>query len=340
MSIGYGGPPPPVPPPYGFNGTQGPPPGLQNYGGMQYGYSNCQGQKKALLIGINYFGTRYQLNGCINDARTMFTFLTREWGYSPDDIVMLTDDQPNYLSIPTRENIIRAMQWLVKDARPNDSLVFHYSGHGGQTRNWDGTESSGYDDTIMPVDFKITGEIVDDIMHDIMVRRLPPGCRLTALFDSCHSGTALDLPFVYSTRGIVKEPDPIKDSGSSLLQAGKLFLLGDINGGSNGINSAFNHLSGNGRSNRQYQIALKFSPADVISISGCKDGQTSADSSLGGVAGGAMSKAFIEVMSQYPNQLYLSLLNNMRIILFNKGYPQKPQMSCSHPLDMNLRFVI
>lgn len=34
------------------------------------------------------------------------------------------------------------------------------------------------------------------MMNDIMVRPLAPGSRLTAIFDSCHSGTALDLPYV------------------------------------------------------------------------------------------------------------------------------------------------
>lgn len=39
-----------------------------------------------------------------------------------------------------------AMQWLVKDAQPNDSLFFHYSGHGGQTKDLDGDEADGYDE--------------------------------------------------------------------------------------------------------------------------------------------------------------------------------------------------
>lgn len=43
-------------------------------------------------------------------------------------------------------------------------------------------------ETIIPLDYKQTGEIVDDELHDIMVRPLPAGCRLTAIFDSCHSG--------------------------------------------------------------------------------------------------------------------------------------------------------
>lgn len=76
------------------------------------------------------------------------------------------------------------------------------------------------DDVIYPVDYQNAGHIVDDEMHDIMcvcslwtacldfvlttvfarVKPLLPGVRLTAIFDSCHSGTALDLPYVYSTQ--------------------------------------------------------------------------------------------------------------------------------------------
>lgn len=44
------------------------------------------------------------------------------------------------------------------------------------------------------------------------------GARLTAIFDSDHSGTALDLPYVYSTRGIVKEPDIIKAVFDSIVE--------------------------------------------------------------------------------------------------------------------------
>lgn len=36
------------------------------------------------------------------------------------------------------------------------------------------------------------------VMHDIMVKPLPAGCRLTAIFDSCHSGSSLDLPYIVS----------------------------------------------------------------------------------------------------------------------------------------------
>lgn len=55
------------------------------------------------------------------------------------------------------------MQWLVRDARPGDSLFFHYSGHGGQAADLDGDEDDGFDETILPLDFKTAGEIIDDV---------------------------------------------------------------------------------------------------------------------------------------------------------------------------------
>ena len=110
-----------------------PPQNMQHFGhgapqGYAFQYSNCSGRRKALLIGINYFGQRGQLRGCINDVKNMSAFLNENFGYHRDDMVILTDDQQNPMSQPTKQNILRAMHWLVKDARPNDSLFFHYSG--------------------------------------------------------------------------------------------------------------------------------------------------------------------------------------------------------------------
>ena len=76
-------------------------------------------------------------------------------------MVTLTDDQPHPLSQPTKANMIRAMQWLVNDARPNDSLFFHYSGHGGQSVNWHSDQDDVYNETICPVDFVQAGSIAN-----------------------------------------------------------------------------------------------------------------------------------------------------------------------------------
>jgi len=40
-------------------------------------------RRKALIIGINYFGSKHQLNGCINDAMNIRNFLIQDRGFSP-----------------------------------------------------------------------------------------------------------------------------------------------------------------------------------------------------------------------------------------------------------------
>ncbi|KAJ5347440.1 uncharacterized protein N7506_000693 [Penicillium brevicompactum] len=196
--------------------------------GYSFQYSRCTGKRKALMIGINYFGQKGQLRGCINDVKNMSTYLNQNFGYAREDMVLLTDDQQNPMSQPTKVNILRAMHWLVKDAQPNDSLFFHYSGHGGQTPDLDGDEDDGYDEVIYPVDFRAAGHIVDDEMHRIMVQSLRPGVRLTAIFDSCHSGSALDLPYIYSTSGVLKEPNLAKEAGQGLLGVVSAYARGDM----------------------------------------------------------------------------------------------------------------
>lgn len=110
-----------------------PPQGAQHFGqgapaNYHFRYSTCTGRRRALLIGINYFGQPNQLHGCINDVTNMSIFLHEKFGYRRGDMVILTDDQQNPMSIPTKANILRAMQWLVRDAMPDDSLFIHFSG--------------------------------------------------------------------------------------------------------------------------------------------------------------------------------------------------------------------
>jgi len=87
--------------------------------------------------------------------------------------VLLTDDQQNPMSIPTKANIFRAMTWLVRDARPNDSLFFHYSGHGGQTPDLDGDEDDGYDEGTLPLSLP-TNELTNPSPTSNLSPRLPP----------------------------------------------------------------------------------------------------------------------------------------------------------------------
>ncbi|KAK0240985.1 peptidase C14 [Armillaria nabsnona] len=196
------------------------------------GYPEQTGRRKALCIGINYVSRQgcrrvhEQLSGCINDALRIKNFLSNHWRSSVQgaiEIKVLKDDKNKADQIPTRSNIIKAMRWLVKDAAPGDSLVFHYSGHGGQILDTNGDEEDGYDEVIYPVD---GDHILDDDMHDLMVKPLPPGCRLTALFDCCNSGSALDLPYVWhESKGLTLDGSVTKKwSGRKSTSAGVISL--------------------------------------------------------------------------------------------------------------------
>ncbi|XP_006459402.1 hypothetical protein AGABI2DRAFT_149555 [Agaricus bisporus var. bisporus H97] len=358
-------PPPPPPQPYQPSGgyappgarqfQPGPPPrpptNVQNYGPQIQGpdhrtaqpyfqYSQCTGKRKALCIGINYYRQAGELRGCINDARNIQRFLCEFFHYKPEDIVMLTDDAQNPRQKPTKQNIIQAMQWLAKDARPNDSLFFHYSGHGGQTKDHDGDEADGNDEAKIEIqlDHQQNGHIVDDLMHDIMVKPLPAGCRLTTIFDSCHSGSALDLPYIYSTEGKIKEPNLAAEAGQGLLSVFSSYAKGDMGGVFKSAMGIVKVASGNNAKADKHAKATRSSPADVISWSGCKDSQTSADTSEAGEATGAMSFAFMSVLRAKRDQSYQELLVNIRDILKRK-YSQKPQLSSSHPMDTSIMFI-
>ncbi|KAK1924591.1 peptidase C14, caspase domain-containing protein [Papiliotrema laurentii] len=323
-------------PPWGNQSNRpAPPPGP---GQPYFEYSSRSGKKKALLIGINYFGTKAQLAGCINDVHNIQRFIQERYGYQPQDMVVLTDDSNDPKSLPTKANIEKAMGWLVDGAQKDDALFFHYSGHGTTAEDTNGDEADGTDEASCPVDYEEAGLIVDDESdHEYLVRPLPAGCRLTAIFDSCHSGTVMDLPYVYSTEGKIKEPNLLEGAQDDIMAAGLSAIRGDSGGFFKGMmnvaKGAFDvkKADAKGRKNNT-------SPADVIQWAGCKDSQTSADTEEEGKATGAMSYAFIAALTKYPQQSYQQLLVSIREEMRGK-YTQKPQLSACHPIDTDLMFV-
>ena len=79
--------------------------------------------KKALLIGINYLGTKHPLPGCVNDVRTIDDILFQHFDFTSK--VLLNN-------LATANNIIESIKWLV-DA---DVSYFHFSGHGSNSSIW------------------------------------------------------------------------------------------------------------------------------------------------------------------------------------------------------------
>ena len=264
------------------------------------------GRKKAVLIGINYKGESNQLKGCIMDTKCksnppgqdpllifwltrffsdMYHLLVSKFSYNPSDIVMLNEKSGHRDFMPTRDNILSASNWLLSGTRPGDSLVFFFSGHGGQQRDRTGREADGKSETIIPLDHRQVGSILDSELYTYLVQPLPQGSRLHMICDSCHSGTILDLNYVHTPPKHVNGPradrwEPI----NNLPTAGPVYGIW----------------------------------GDVFLISGCMDNQTSVTTSKmshGRATTGAMLYSFVQAIETGRGRTYGELLFEMRRII-------------------------
>ena len=88
------------------------------------------GRRRALLIGINeYVMDGPRLNGCVNDVSRLMRPLLLRWGFAPEDIVLLTDQQA------TRERVLTELDELAARSRPEDAVLVHFSGHAVPSSN-------------------------------------------------------------------------------------------------------------------------------------------------------------------------------------------------------------
>jgi len=190
-----------------------------------------ESKKKALLIGINYTGQPIQLYGCINDVMSMKDTLTSNYNYNDSNILVLTD---NTTIKPTRSNIISAFRWLVTDlpasgfrtdgkyptTQQAPMMYFHYAGHGILVPDDNGDEASGYDSSIVPVDYTTVGVIRDDVIRYELANMVIT--TLVGVLDCCYCGTGFDLRWNYGIDGSVTEDQhyPPTDGNVIVISAG------------------------------------------------------------------------------------------------------------------------
>ncbi|KAK7246747.1 hypothetical protein RIF29_41617 [Crotalaria pallida] len=285
---------------------------------------SAYGNKRAVIFGISYGKHVKSLKGSLNDAHCVKYFLTDKLGFSRNSIHMLTDDpeEKNPLRIPTKHNMRAAMRWLVEGCQPGDSLVFYFSGHGSREVDRNMDELDGVDEAICPVDYEHEGKIIDDEINATIVRPLPRGAKLHAIFDTCFSGTILDLPFMcrMNRRGYYGWEDHRN-------------LIGGYKGTRGGI---------------------------AVCISACDDDGSAADTSAfsGMESSGALTYSFIQAMQDEPKLTYGRLLHAMRSKIretkegifgqnnqelhmnTRQQHVNEPQLSCSEKFDIYSKSIV
>lgn len=152
--------------------------------------------KRALLIGSNYTGSRYALNGCINDVENMRSRLLTK-GFDTANITVLIDT----VNDVSKNSILGAIRTFVSSLKSGDLGIFHFSGHGGQIPDANKDEVDGQDECIYSFTKPSRLEpISDDVLRAELVDKLADGVILRCVLDCCHSGTGMDLPYFYYPR--------------------------------------------------------------------------------------------------------------------------------------------
>lgn len=206
--------------------------------------SGPKSRSRALLIGLNYKHVLEErvLTGCINDVRNMADFLEREVGMNKKDITVVTDEFPEDVGRATYEELIFTLMKLAAASwhEDLDFVVIHFSGHGRQTPDLEGDEEDGLDEGIVPVDYKVTGVLRDDRLLSL-IKVFNPKTRVLCVFDCCHSGTILDLPFVWGGDGVKRKcgDDLVPAHVICLSAARDQDIAGEIHGGGNKERGAF-----------------------------------------------------------------------------------------------------
>lgn len=261
-------------------------------------------KQRALVIGIDYEATPdARLRGCQNDALRARDYLVDARGYPKEAVKVCLDRDSSCAEGTTKAGIIEGILRLATASNREEDLeevYLHFSGHGTQPRGGGGSdEDDGLDEALVPSDFRVNGVLRDDKLNSLL-QEFHPRTRVLCVFDCCHSGTMLDLPWKYRC--------PKVYTGSASVER-------------------LRHGSG------------AETPARVLCLSGCRDDQVSMDAynvSGRGRYSGAMTSHLTRVLGTRPDgrvplrDLFADLHRSLR----DDGFDQRPVLTSSVDLDL------
>ena len=281
-------------------------------------------------MGLNYTGSTNALGGCINDAHNLRNLLVSDFSYSGDSITIMTDERRGFL-YPSKQNILNQLEVLVTKVISDKitEVWISYSGHGSYTIDRNGDEEDNKDENICPLDFSQSGFITDDVIASYLAR-IPKTCRVVCIFDCCHSGTVCDLTYKYAYDKTAGKRKRVRKRVSRRVRRGRRYITRWVWRWVWENETETWKWSG-GEVNKNSKITCP-----IISISGCRDPQTSADvfNSEKNRWGGALTNAFINAVNGTDKSLSCKdLCQQLNKHMETNKLSQQPVLCTSYGLN-------
>lgn len=278
--------------------------------------------RKAFLVGINNYKDS-KLNGCVNDVLLIYRTLSEKFDFNKADIDIITDEQA------TKKNILNGLKKLTTNLKPNDTIVFHYSGHGSQvvSNDWTATkEADGRDEILCSIDLDWKSPIRDNDLNNIFANLKN---NAIVLLDCCHSGTGLrnSNKLTKSNISDVKSrflAPPIEN----ILSNPKISL--DEN-----LKYVFPEPLQDDLQTQLKKIVVSTNlQGNTILLTGCGENQTSADAYIGNRYHGAFTYSLCQILSKVNYSItYKSLVTEINKLLKKVGFEQISQLESREELQ-------
>ncbi|KAK7447387.1 hypothetical protein VKT23_014097 [Stygiomarasmius scandens] len=357
--------------------------------------SNVELEKRALLCGICYSRAKTRQQSCTraangtlkgphHDVLACKEMLMDIYSYPKENIVIMMDDNDTPEDsdlLPTRANMLTQLERFVQRDKPNVQYFFLYAGHSEQIECQDGTEEDGMNECLVPMDAteildldrELTNEdvermVMDDDLKRLLADRLPPTCKLTAVMDTCHSATLLDLFHHRCNR--ISRPS---SSGRRIVRkanelAGQLKSMVHRDSATNQAIFRVHQIMSAYAIPREIEfcdglhcLRLRWSSTgrqpSMICISACKDGENSWENPNDG--SGSLTMALVNILRTESKPILKTLMRKLsseldgqhdkmvkerqdwyrkhggHAVLIKRRFVQNPQLSTEIPADMD-----
>ena len=151
--------------------------------------------RRVLIVAVSYSGTELGIRQHHNTKRDKdiahaahnLALTLTEIGYNAD--FRLVTDTYGSQTYPSRQNILKGLDWLIRDASEGDSLLFAFIGRAKTATE----DVAGVDGGLYPADYHMEGVITDNEIFDIL-HTIPKGVKLTCIFDTAPPTAVVTLP--------------------------------------------------------------------------------------------------------------------------------------------------